>query len=75
MNVAKLRYPVFGVCLPSDLSEDCDNVDCCDDSSWSGTPSGPVGTADCEGGGFNEGDCPPETNVASIFSLLSHDTK
>ena len=36
--------PLFdeGVALPSDLSEDCDNVDCWDVSSCIGIPSGPV---------------------------------
>ena len=35
--------PALGVCRPSDLSDDWESVDCWDDSSWMGTPSGPVG--------------------------------
>lgn len=45
--------PALGVCRPSDLSDDCDRVDCCDVSSWSGTPSGPVGVDE------GAGDSPP----------------
>ena len=34
----------FGVCRPpSDRSEFCESVDCCEVSSCMGTPSGPVG--------------------------------
>lgn len=48
-------WPVFGVWRPSDRSEDCESVDCWDDSSCNGTPSGPVVVVEV----LMAGDTPP----------------
>lgn len=60
----KLVGPPFdeGVCLPSDLSDDCERVDCCEVSSWRGTPSGPVAAEELFGG--------PEDELVGGIELL-----
>ena len=45
----------MGVCRPSERSDDCDKVDCCEDSS---NPSGPMGPEEA----------PPEAGVDPEFS-------
>ena len=59
----------MGVCRPSDRSEDCDRVDCCEDSS---KPSGPTGpdadepVVPLEGGGGGPPGGPPDVADALL---------